>query len=279
MRLFLLISLTMVAFAANSVLNRMAVDSGWIDSMSFAVLRVASGAAILFALVRAQDRSLDLLSARRVVGAVALATYMIGFSLAYRQLDAGLGALILFGVVQVAMFCATPAMGGQVTLRQISGAGIAFVGLAWVLWPGRQGLAAPGGALAMGAAGLGWAAYSLMGRNERDALAGTAGNFILCLPLVWLIYLFLPEQNTPEWRGGLLAVVSGAVTSGLGYALWYRVLPKIAPTTAATVQLAVPVIAIAAGAALLAEPLSWSLAFAALVVLGGIALAIPRSSR
>lgn len=267
----------MTAFAANSLLNRMAVEGGWIDPMSFALIRVAAGAAMLVLLVRLQGKRPELISRRRVMGALSLATYMIGFSLAYRVLDAGLGALILFGVVQVSMFCAAALQGAGGRPRQIAGATIAFAGLAWVLWPGPQGLAAPAGALAMAAAGLGWAVYSLIGRSEPDALAGTAGNFCLCLPVVGVAYLGLGQPAVVAPAGVLLAVLSGAVTSGLGYALWYRVLPQIAATTAATVQLSVPVIAILGGAALLGEPLSGALLLAALIVLGGIALSIPRS--
>lgn len=274
MRLVFLISVTMVAFASNSVLNRMAVDGGWITPLQFAGIRVLAGAVMLLMLVRLQARAVPMSGWIRAVGATSLAIYMLGFSLAYTTLDAGLGALILFGVVQITMFCATAMGGTAVSARQVSGAAIAFAGLAWVLWPGKAGLAAPAGAVSMALAGVGWAAYSLAGRREPDALASTAANFLLCLPLVAVPLVVLGWETAPGLIGIALAVLSGAVTSGLGYALWYRVLPQIPATSAATVQLSVPVIAILAGAALLAEPLSWRLIVAAGVVLGGIALAI-----
>jgi drug/metabolite transporter (DMT)-like permease len=276
MRLFLLIALTMTAFAANSVLNRMAVDGNWIEPLQFALIRVAAGAAMLLALARWQGRPLALTGRRRAVGAVSLAAYMIGFSLAYRVLDAGLGALILFGVTQVAMFAVTAAGGTRVTTPQILGAGVAFAGLAWVLWPGEAGLADPLGAFFMGIAGLGWAAYSLAGRGESDALAASAANFCLCLPMTAVAFLLVAEVGLPTARGIALAVVSGAVTSGLGYALWYTVLPRIPAVVAATALVSVPLIAIAGGALMLGEPVTWQLALASAVVLGGILLSLQK---
>jgi drug/metabolite transporter (DMT)-like permease len=279
MRLFLLIALTMTAFAANSVLNRMAVEGGLIEPLQFALIRVAAGAAMLLALVRWQGRPLTLWGVRRSIGAVSLAAYMIGFSLAYRVLDAGLGALILFGVTQVAMFAVTAAGGTRVTAPQGLGAAVAFAGLAWVLWPGEAGLADPLGALSMAIAGLGWAAYSMAGRGEADALAASAANFCLCLPLTTLAFLLVAETGAVTVSGALLAILSGAVTSGLGYALWYTVLPRIPAVVAANALVSVPLIAIAGGALVLGEAITWQLVVASVVVLGGILLSVqkPRS--
>ena len=276
MRLFLLTALTMCAFAANSILNRLAIDSGAGDPAGFAVVRVLSGALVLSLLVWFRAGQLPLRNPRRIAGAGALAVYMIGFSIAYLTLDAGLGALILFGVVQITMFAVTAVTGSAPTTRQIAGAMIALAGLAYVLWPVGAVQVDPTGALLMTAAGIGWAAYSLVGRSEPDALAGTAANFVVALPLTALVLIV----SGGEWRmtgvGYGLAIISGAVTSGMGYALWYRVLPQLAPTTAAVVQLSVPIIAILGGVLLLGEVASLRLVLGAALVLGGIALAVLR---
>ncbi len=276
MRLFLLTALTMCAFAANSILNRLAIDSGAADPAGFAVVRVLAGAAVLAALVFLRGGRLPLGNTRRIVGAGSLSLYMIGFSIAYLTLDAGLGALILFGVVQITMFAVTSVTGTTPGARQIAGAAIALTGLAWVLWPSGEVRVDPAGAALMSAAGMGWAIYSLVGRSEPDALAGTAANFVVALPVTGLVLLFGGTDWHMTVNGYLLAALSGGVTSGMGYALWYRVLPQLAPTTAAVVQLSVPIIAIAGGVALLGEIASLRLVLGAVLVLGGIALAVLR---
>ncbi len=269
----------MCAFAANSILNRLAIDSGASDPAGFAVVRVLSGALVLAALVYARGATLPLRDKRRFVGAGSLSLYMIGFSVAYLTLDAGLGALILFGVVQITMFAAGALTGSAPTGRQISGAGIALAGLAYVLWPSGAVQVDLAGAGLMTAAGIGWAIYSIAGRSEPDALSGTAANFVVALPVTGLALLALGGDWQMTLAGYGLAALSGAVTSGLGYALWYRVLPQLAPAVAAIVQLSVPVIAIVAGIALLGEVASLRLLLGAGLVLGGIALAVMRLNR
>ncbi len=276
MKLFLLTALTMVAFAANSVLNRAAVGSGSIDPASFALIRVVAGIVTLCMVLSVRGTPLPLFRRARVVGAVSLAAYMAGFSLSYVVLDAGVGALILFGVVQITMFGWGALRGAAPSLRQMAGAGVAFAGLLLVLWPrageGPGSHTDPAGAVMMVMAGLGWAAYTISGRTEADPLPATAANFLLCLPVLAL-FLIGPEMHAAPFGIGL-AVVSGAVTSGLGYALWYAVLPRLAQATAAVVQLSVPVIAIVAGILFLGEPVSVVLAIAAVLVLGGIGWAV-----
>ena len=279
MRLFLLTSLTMCAFAANSILNRLAVDSGASDPAGFAVVRVLSGAMVLTALVLLRGGRLRLLDRRRIIGAGALSLYMIGFSVAYLTLDAGLGALVLFAVVQVSMFSASSVIGSIPTARQLAGAVIALAGLAWVLWPAENVGVDPAGAVLMAAAGVGWAAYSLVGRSEPDALAGTAANFVVALPVTAVVLLATGHAWQMTLAGYVLAAMSGGLTSGLGYALWYRILPQLSPAVAAVVQLSVPVIAIASGVVLLGEQLNLQLIIGAGLVLGGIALAVMRLTR
>ena len=272
MRLILLTCLTMIAFASNSVLNRMAVDSGAIDPSSFAMIRVLSGALALCMILTVRGGGLPLWAPGRAMGAISLAAYMIGFSLAYATLDAGLGALILFGTVQVTMFGWSALRGAQPTMRQLTGAGVAFAGLFLVLWPRDGGGGDVSGTILMVIAGLGWAAYTLAGKGARDPLAATAANFVVAMPLLAVLLVGSGLHAAPP--GVALAIVSGAMTSGLGYALWYFVLPQLAGQTAAIVQLSVPIIAILAGALLLGEPITFIIVIAAVLVLGGIALAV-----
>ncbi|MDP5219216.1 DMT family transporter [Ruegeria sp. 2205SS24-7] len=279
MRLILLICLTMVAFAANSILNRLAVGSDAADPGSFAVVRVLAGAVFLCLLVLARGGRVPLTGSGRVVGALSLTIYMVGFSMAYLTLDAGLGALILFGVVQIAMFAFGALRGARPSPKQILGAAIAFAGLAYVLWPSGGAQVDAGGAALMALAGLGWAAYTLAGRSAPDALKATAANFVVALPLtaaaIWVVGPALNMTLT----GLALACLSGAVTSGMGYALWYRLVPQLSPAVAATVQLSVPVIALVAGVLLLGEVGSLSLVLGTALVLGGIALAVLPGAR
>lgn len=276
MRLFLLIALTMTAFAANSVLNRAAVGPGLIDATGFGTVRLWSGALCLAALCLLTRRGLALGGPGRLAGVAGLILYIYGFSLAYRGLDAGLGALILFGMVQITMFAGAIAGGERPPLLRWLGAALAFAGLAWLLWPGAGSAVSPLHGLAMLAAGLGWGIYSLAGRKARDPLVATAANFLLAAPLGLLAALALPGGTglAPTPAGLALAVTSGVLTSGLGYALWYHVLPQITGSAAAVAQLTVPVLAMAGGMLALAEPLTAQFALASVVVLGGVALSL-----
>jgi len=282
MRLFALTCLVMIAFAANSILGRWAIGSEYMDATGFGLLRLASGAAALWLMCAVQGQRPAEDRWRSIAGGAALTLYMVGFSVAYAALDAGLGALILFGVVQVSMFGWGIARRQPVAGLQVIGAVIALAGLAYVVWPGGDVRAPLWAVVCMGAGGLGWGIYSLLGRGASSPLAASAVNFLLAtgmiLPALWL----LGGGTVVTAFGCLLAVISGAVTSGMGYALWYRVLPQIPGPVAATVQLSVPVIAILAGAVILGEPIGARLTLGALVVLGGIAVVIlcaPRKSR
>lgn len=271
-RLFLLTALTMTAFAANSLLNRAALIDGTTGPAAFGAIRLVSGALCLALLVAIRQGLPSLASRKRLVGATSLATYVVGFSFAYVALDAGVGALVLFGTVQLTMFTGAIVSGERPFMLRWAGSGLALLGLAWLVWPGMSDAPPIGAALLMAAAGLGWGIYSLAGRGATDPLGDTAANFICAAPLALLVWLILPDGMTGV--GALLAVLSGAVTSGLGYALWYSLLPRLAATIAALVQLTVPVIAVAGGVALLAEPLTLRLVLASAVILGGVALGI-----
>ena len=272
MRIFALAALTMLAFAANSLLNRAALTAGETGPAAFAALRLVSGALCLAGLAAARGGLPRLMGRRRWVGTTSLLAYMLGFSFAYVALDAGMGALILFGGVQITMLAGALAAGERPSRARWSGTAVAFAGLVWLLWPAGAGAPALGAALLMTLAAAGWGVYSLAGRGARDPLGETAANFIFAAPFALAIWIALPDGLDP--RGALLAVVSGAVTSGLGYALWYSLLPKIEASAAALAQLTVPVIALLGGAILLAEAPSLRLILASVVVLGGVAYGV-----
>ncbi|MEM7472631.1 MAG: DMT family transporter [Pseudomonadota bacterium] len=273
MKLFFLVALTMVAFAANSVLNRLGLVSGGTDPLSFAVVRLAAGALMLAVLVWVTGGKFSLQGKRRWLGAAALAVYMIGFSLAYVSLDAGVGALILFGVVQITVFAGIVVGGARVSVGKWLGTGGALAGLAYLLLPGASAPDFAGAAL-MACAGLGWGAYTLLGRSERDALGATTGNFIIASLALVGFYLVWPGERAMDVAGAVFAFVSGAVTSALGYALWYQVLPRLEAATAGIAQLTVPVIALAGGMIFLGEALTLGFVLASALVLGGVAWSI-----
>ena len=277
MRLFLLTALTMVAFAANSILNRMALAGGHIGPTDFGTIRLFAGAVMLAGLCVILRGGLRLGGPARAAGMLALLVYMYGFSLAYGALDAGLGALILFGTVQVTMFAGGLMAREAMPPRRWIGAALALAGLAWLLWPAGPVQVSVRHGLFMAAAGVGWGIYSLAGRRADDALQATAANFILATPVGVVIGLALPVGAIDVTMPGVaLAVLSGAVTSGMGYALWYGILPRLDASVAAVAQLTVPVIAIAGGMIFLGETLETNTVLASALVLGGVAVSVLR---
>jgi drug/metabolite transporter (DMT)-like permease len=271
----LLTALAMVAFAANSLLCRLALDSGAIDAASFTTVRMVSGALVLGCILAFRP------AGRRPGGSAAMAlmlfVYMLGFSLAYRSLTAATGALLLFGAVQLTMFARAVQAGERFGPRRWVGVMLALGGLVWLLLPGVSA-PDPFGAAGMVIAGVAWGAYSLLGRGSGDPLADTAGNFFRATPLALFTLALLPmatgEELQADASGVGLAVLSGALASGLGYAIWYAALRGLDAGRAATVQLSVPVIAALGGVVLLAEPLTSRLVVAGVVTLGGVWLAL-----
>ncbi|MDQ3038390.1 MAG: DMT family transporter [Pseudomonadota bacterium] len=267
--------LAMVAFAANSVLCRLALEQTSIGAAEFTAIRLASGALVLWCLVLMRGGS----SIRAMMGegswlsACALLAYALGFSFSYVSLATGTGALLLFGAVQVTMIGHGLREGEHLRIKQWLGLSLACAGLLVLLLPG---VARPplGSALLMLGAGVAWGLYSLRGKGAGHPLNATAGNFVRAAPVALLLATFLQREITLDWTGIGYAAASGGVASGIGYAVWYSVLPSLNATTAATVQLAVPVIAALAGALFLAEPLTLRLLLAAVAVLGGIAMVV-----
>jgi drug/metabolite transporter (DMT)-like permease len=275
MRIVLWLILVLIAFAGNSVLARLALEAGTIGPWSFSLLRFVSGALILVLLCRGAAWA-----SGRWRAALALCAYGVFFSYAYLQLPTGTGALLLFASVQMTMLGWAVSQGEQLSLRQALGCGLALLGLAFLLKPGLNAPPVFWAGL-MVLSGIGWGAYSVLGKGDGDPTARTAGNFaraaLLLLALSPLILIQLPEAR-PAWSGIALAVLSGTLTSALGYALWYRVLRDITVTTASISQLMVPVIAAIGGAIFVFEPVTWSFALSCAVVLFGVALATLKSS-
>ncbi len=261
----------MIAFAANSLLCREALASGHIDAASFTLVRIISGAIMLglFWLCKYRSHSLG----GNWLSALALLIYAAGFSFAYLNLGAGTGALLLFGAVQATMIIYGLWQGERLRLRQTIGVIIAALGLIALLLPG---VTAPPllDASLMVIAGCAWGVYSLLGRGSQHATLATAGNFIRAIPLTVILFLILDNVKHTSSIGISYAVASGALASGAGYALWYAVLPALAATTAATVQLSVPIIAAFAGIFWLNEAITLRFTLASVAVLGGIALFI-----
>lgn len=278
-RIALLTATAMAAFAANSVLNRIALAEGAADALTYTGIRLASGAVTLTLILalRGAGPQQGLVQSGRLGGsmggALALLGYAVAFSLAYLELEAGTGALLLFASVQIGMLGWAIAKGDRPGALEWAGVLIAVGFLAFLL---RPGLSAPDplGALLMVLAGLSWAAYTLIGRGSVAALADTGGNFIRCLPVALL--LLIPELRTLDTSlaGWLYAIASGALASGLGYAVWYSVLPALTRSTAAYVQLTVPVLAAAGGVVFIAEPLTLRLILSSVAILGGVGLAV-----
>ncbi len=270
-----LTAIAMLAFAANSLLCRLALGQDLIDAASFTTIRVASGAIILSLVMLPRWRT----HGRRPAdwrSAIMLFTYMIFFSFAYLSLSAGTGALVLFGAVQLTMFTSALRAGEHFPALSWAGLAMAIFGLIYLVSPG---LSAPHplGAGLMAVAGIAWGIYSLRGRNAAAPLEATANNFVLCVPLVViasLVALLLPVQSHATWRGVMWAVASGAIASGLGYAIWYAALKGLTSTRAATVQLSVPVIAAFGGVALLSEQITTRLLIASAATLGGVAMVL-----
>lgn len=278
--LVLLTASALVAFAANSLLCRMALRGGEIDPRSFTALRVASGAAVLVALGQARRGRAGggLPRAGSWVSALALFAYAAAFSLAYVTLDTGVGALILFGTVQVTMLAAALAAGERLGLVPCSGLLLGIGGLVYLVLPG---ITAPDplGAALMAVAGAAWGVYSVRGRGAAASVAMTAGNFLRATPLALLFGAAGWSSVHLEWSGAVLAILSGSVTSGLGYVVWYRALRDLGTAHASIVQLLVPVLAAFGGVAFLSEELTPRLGIASAFILGGVALAVrPRSS-
>jgi len=268
-------ALALTAFAANSLLCRRALGHTALDAASFSTIRLAAGAAVLWAIVQSRGRVAA--GARGSWGSAALLfLYAVPFSFAYVRLSAGTGALVLFGAVQTTMLAAALVSGERPHAFQWTGLLLALGGLVYLVMPGLTAPSRTGCAL-MAVAGASWGFYSLSGRRAAEPLAETAGNFARAVPMALGISLLAASHAGWSTEGAVLAVLSGALASGLGYLAWFAALPGLTATRAASVQLAVPVLAAAGGVIVLAEPVTLRLVLSGALILGGVALVIART--
>jgi drug/metabolite transporter (DMT)-like permease len=268
------------SFALNSLLCRAALGRDLIDAATFTLVRLAAGALVLGLLGRntaAARPPQEPETARRdrALSALALFAYALPFSLAYLRIPAGTGAFVLFGCVQITMIGSDLLAGRRVGPREVLGLAAALFGLAWLTRPGFES-PDPVGVMLMAVAGFAWGIYSVRGRRSGPPLQATARNFIAATPMALVAMLLAVGSAHATVTGLSLAVISGAITSGLGYVAWYAALPSLTATRASIVQLAVPPLAAALGIILLGEVLTPRLLYAAPMILGGIAVAISR---
>lgn len=275
-RIVALTSLAMIAFAGNSLLCRLALIHTVIDAASFTTIRLISGALTLW-LVAGMRRGASI-GGGNWLSALALFAYAAGFSFAYVSLPAATGALLLFGAVQATMIGHGVWAGERLRKLQLVGLILAFAGVVGLLLPG---LSAPPlfGSVLMVGAGVAWGIYSLRGQGAGDPTQVTAGNFLRAVAFTAVLSLAMFNSASVDFAGFGYAVASGALASGLGYALWYTALPALKATHAATVQLSVPVLAAVGGIVFLGEPITLRLALASVAILGGIALVILENQR
>jgi drug/metabolite transporter (DMT)-like permease len=276
LRVFTLTSLAMLAFAGNSLLCRLALQQTQIDPATFTTIRLASGAAVLWLVVRLRHGALR--GGGSFASALALFAYAGCFSFAYLDLTAATGALLLFGAVQATMIGVGIWRGDRLHGRQVAGVVAAIAGLVGLLLPGFAA-PRPGAATLMLSAGVAWGIYSLRGRGAGDPTTATAGNFLRAAPMALVLSLVLAGDASFDRAGVLYAVASGALTSGLGYVIWYAALPALSTASAAVVQLCVPVITTLGGLVLLSEAITTRVVLSSAAILGGVALVVLSGKR
>ena len=265
--------LTLIAFAANSVLCRLALGGETIDAASFTAVRLLSGAIVLFAIIKIRNNNTGSPTKGSWPAGFMLFLYAITFSFAYITLDTGTGALILFGAVQITMILLSLISGNRLHITEWAGVAIAFAGFVYLVLPG---VTAPPlvGFLLMTVAGIAWGIYTLKGRGSKYPLMDTAYNFLRTVPLVIVLALVAIKNAHYSTQGIMLAVLSGGIASGIGYAIWYNALAGLSATQAAVVQLLVPVIAALGGVIFVSESVTLRLTLSALMILGGILLVV-----
>ena len=273
LRLGALTALALVAFAANSVLCRLALADGAIGAAAFTGIRLASGIAVLWLIVALRGSDRRLRPPARWLPPLFLFVYAIAFSYAYVDLSAATGALVLFGAVQITMLAVGTLQGHRLNAAEWAGAGLAFAGLVYLNLPGAAAPSLIGFAL-MALAGVAWGLYTLAGRRSTQPLADTARNFAATLPLAAALLMWAAADEHWSTAGVLLAAASGGLASGLGYVIWYAALSGLSPVQAGVLQLLVPILAGGGGVVLLAEALTARLVFSAIMVLGGVLLVI-----
>lgn len=265
--------LALLAFAANSVLCRLALGGDAIDAASFTVIRLLSGAVVLFLIIKCTQPGKKLSTYGGWTSSLWLLTYAVTFSYAYITLDTGTGALILFGSVQITMILLAVVYGARLHYIECLGLVIAFIGFVYLVLPGVT-TPSVSGFILMVAAGVSWGMYTLKGRGSQYPLLDTAANFFRTIPFIILLSIITFSQANYTYEGIVLALLSGGITSGLGYTLWYSALSGLTVTRAAALQLLVPLLAALGGVIFVSEVITVRLLISAIMVVGGILMVI-----
>ena len=271
MKNLFIITLVMIAFAANSIITRLALSSNLIGPSNFALLRAGSAALILVLLVLFIQKKIPKFKINSIISSLALVGYLVGFSFAYLTINTGVGALILFGGSMIVMFTGALLLKEDISILRFIGVFLSLIGL-YILSDPRFGDNSLFGIILMFLAAFSWGIYSILGHGQNNPLSNTAINFVLALFLIIPITLFIPDKTNTSPYGILLAIISGSITSGLGYTLWNWILPKINITSASIAQLSVPLIAALGGYLFISETLNWQFYIASFLILGGIGL-------
>lgn len=272
-KIITLTGLALIAFAANSVLCRIALGGEAIDASSFTVIRLLSGAIVLLVIISATAKSTKISTKGSWAASFMLFLYAVTFSYAYISLDTGTGALILFGAVQITMILLSLISGTRLHLTEWTGVLISFVGFVYLILPGVS-MPSVSGFLLMTVSGIAWGIYTLKGRASKNPLMDTAYNFIRTIPFVALLAIFTIQNMNYSSEGIILALISGGVTSGIGYTIWYIALGGLSSTQAAVLQLSVPVIAALGGVVFVSEAITFRFIISAAMVLGGILMVV-----
>jgi len=261
--------LALIAFAANSVLCRLALGDGAIDAASFTITRLLSGVVVLLAIMAFNKSSTAASTKGSWTASIMLFIYALAFSYAYSTLGTGTGALILFGAVQITMILASVINGSRLHYSEWLGVFIAFFGLVYLIFPEVSTPSAVGFGL-MALSGIAWGVYTLKGKESKNPLVDTAYNFFRTIPFVLVLLVFTINEALYTYEGILLATISGGLTSAIGYTIWYIALKGLTSTQAAVLQLSVPLIAALGGILFVSEAITYRFSFSALLVLGGI---------
>ncbi len=276
LKLFILIFIALLFLAVNSILCKMAISTQNIDAFSFTILRIFSGAILLLGIYFYKNRNLKFDMKKNWLSSFMLFLYAICFSYSYINMFAGIGTLILFAVVQLSMILIALFYREKLTINKILGIIVAFSGLVFLLYPKEDFSLSFFHTFLMIISGIAWAIYSVIGKSSTNALLNTTDNFFKATIFTIIFMVFFIKELKLDLYTSFLAVISGAITSALGYLIWYEVLPKIRITTASILQLIVPILAIFLSVIVLDEKFSFELGISTFIILFGIFLALKK---
>ncbi len=273
LKIFILTGLALIAFAANSVLCRLALGDKTIDAASFTNIRLFSGAVVLLLILKLYNSQSQNSSKGNWLSSFMLFLYAVTFSFAYISLDTGTGALIMFGSVQITIILLSIISGNRLNIYEWLGVTIAFLGFVYLILPGVSSPSLIGFSL-MTIAGIAWGIYTLKGKESKNPLRDTTYNFIRTIPFIIILLVFTIQHSSYSTKGVVLAIISGGITSGIGYTIWYMAMEGLSKIQTAVIQLLVPIIAAFGGVIFVDEKITFRLSIASILVLGGILVVV-----